>query len=110
MMCARPVAVNQFNVLRIGLIQGRVIHNQQPAVQHDVLLRLLPEGRRIRREAVEEAGQGIMGRTAWTIGLDPTSLRTTKDGWGGDQKVDVVEISHFRLVHASTIPHNASTA
>ncbi len=79
-------------------------------MQHDMLARLVPERSWVRLPAREQAGQGIMGGPAWDVGLDPRGFGTAKDEWGGNQKIDGVQVGDFWCIHISTIPHNASTA
>ena len=110
MVLARPVAMDQRNLLGIGFVEGSVVDDQETIMQDDMLLCLVPERRGIGSEAMEEAGQGIMSRSSWGIGLDASGFGAGEDHGRGNQKIDVLEVSDFGLVHLSTIPHNASTA
>ena len=110
MVLARPMAMDERDVLGIGLVQRRVVNDQEPVVQDDMLLGLHPERRWIRLQALKEAGQRIMGSTAGGVRLHACGFRTAEDGRGGHQKIDVVQVGHFRCVHSPTIPHNEATA
>ena len=45
---ARPVAHNQLDLLRIGLVQGRVVYDKDASGQADLSARLRPQRRGVR--------------------------------------------------------------
>src|SRR3954451_9942557 len=110
MVLARPVAMDEGNLLGIRLVERSIVDDQETIMQDDMLLGFVPERRRIGVEAMEQAGQGIMSSASRRVGLNPGGFRAREDERGGNQKVDVIEVSDFGLVHISTIPQNASTA
>jgi hypothetical protein len=65
MMVATPVARHQVHLPSIGLVKGRVIHDQQTARRLDVRRTLLPQRRRVGRLSMERrtyascAGGGV---------------------------------------------------
>ena len=79
-------------------------------MQADVLLGLMPQWCRVGVAALEEPGQGVVGRPARPVRLNPCGFRAGEDERRGNQKIDVVQVGNFRLVHARTIPPNPSTA
>jgi hypothetical protein len=110
MVFARPVPMDQFNVLSIGFVERGVIDNQEASVQRDMPLSLVPERCGVRVKAMEQAGQDVMGSTAWRVWLDARGFGTGEDQRGSNQRVDSIEVSDFGSVHFSTIPHIALTA
>ena len=79
-------------------------------MQDDVLLCLVPERRGIGVKAGEQARERIMGSPARSLWLDACRFSAGEDERGSNQEIDVVQVRHFGLVHARTIPQNAPTA
>jgi len=110
MMFTRPVPMHEVDVLGIGLIQRGVIHGQLAPLQANMLTCLHPQWRWVRLQAMEQAGQRIMDRTAWGVRLHLCRLSAGNDAWRCDQNIDIVQVRNFRLVHTNTLLHNPSTA
>ena len=110
MMFARPVAMHQLDLLGIRLVERGVVEDQEPIVQDDVLAGLSPERGGVGSKALEQASERIMGGAPRRGGLHTRGFRPGEDEWGRHQKIDVVQVSDFGLVHDATIPHNAPTA
>ncbi len=60
-MFATPVPRHQFDLPRIGLVQGGVVHHQHPALRRHQLLGLLPQLGGVAGLALQQARKGIMG-------------------------------------------------
>ncbi len=103
------MAMDELDLLGVGFIKGGVI-NDPEAIMEDNVLRLIPERRWVWLNALEQAGERIMGRALGTLRLDPRRFSTGEHERGGNQEVDLVKVSDFGLVHARTITQNPSTA
>src|SRR3954451_3726390 len=60
MVLARPVAMDQVNLLSIGLIKGSIVDDQEPIIQDNMLPGLVPEWRGGRVETMEQTRESIM--------------------------------------------------
>ena len=56
-----PVRSNQLEVWPVGFVDGCVINNQVAGVKLDQILDFLPSDLRLRVEASEQTGVGVMG-------------------------------------------------
>ena len=103
LVLARPVAADQFDLRGIGLVQGRVIQDQDTALAVDQRSSLLPQGLRVGLDPVQQSSEGVVGRGLTRVGLHGGGLRT-RDGLGaGDQEVDVVGVVAFCGPHRRII-------
>jgi hypothetical protein len=109
-MFARPVPPYQGDLARIGFIQRRIVDNQETARPIHERFGFPPQQGRIGFEPMQQPIQGIMGRATWPIWLYPRPLCTRNHARFGHQKVDIVEIGHFRFVHGLMVPQVSSTA
>ena len=73
-MLARPVAVDQVDRLGVELVQGRVVEDQDAVALVDQRLGLALEGLGVGLEAVEEPGEGVVGRRVGGRRLAPGGL------------------------------------
>ena len=71
---AGPVAGDQSDGLGVRLVEGRVVDDEDAVVEADVVPGLAPEFGRVGFEAVEQAGEGVVGRgvvgsgrSGWTL-------------------------------------------
>src|SRR2546421_487200 len=64
-MLARPVALDQVDAPRVGLVQHGVIQDQNAGTQDYLGLRLAPEGVGIGFEAMQQPREGVVGWGAW---------------------------------------------
>jgi len=110
MMFARPMPMHQSNLLRIGLVQGGIIDNQQAACPIEEMFGLLPQRRGIGFQPVEEPIERIVGRPLWAIRLHTRALRAGHHARCRQQEVDIVKIGHFRFIHRVMIPQVRPTA
>ena len=96
---ARPMALRQLDFLGIRLIQGRVINHQHTPLSLDLWGGFLPQRRRIRFLAMQQAGKRIIRRRIGPLGLHPRRLRRTAHLRRPNQKIDIRFILNFRSVH-----------
>ena len=109
MVLARPVTMDQLDVLGIRFVECRII-DDEAIMKGDMLLGLVPERSGIGVESVEQTGQGLMGSASWVVGLDASGFGAGEDQRRSKQEVDVIEVGDFGLVHCTTILYNLSTA
>lgn len=71
---AGPVAGDELDRLGVGLVEGRVIDDEDAVVEADVVPGLAPQFGRVGLEAVQQAGEGVVGRgvvgsgrSGWTL-------------------------------------------
>ena len=68
---AGPVAGDQLDGLGVGLVEGRVVDDEDAVVAADVVPGLAPEHLGVGFEAVQESGEGVWaggsGRSGWTL-------------------------------------------
>ena len=110
MVLARPVTMDQLDVLGIRFVECRIIDDEEAIMKGDMFLGLVPERSGIGVESVEQTGQGIMGSASWVVGLDASGFGAGEDQRRSNQEVDVIEFGDFGLVHCTTILYNLSTA
>ena len=80
---AGPVAADEVDVAGVRLVQHGVVQDQDAGREIDLGLRLLPERLGVRLEAVQQAGEGVVGRRAGPGRLDAGGLdaRWPPSGW-----------------------------
>ena len=83
--------MDQRHFLGIRLVERRIVDDQHAACPIDERSDFLPEGGGIGFEAVQEAGEGIMGRGMGTARLDASGLGGT-NARGSDEEIDVIGI------------------
>jgi len=88
-MLARPVMGDQLDGLGIGLIEGRVVNDENPGGEPDLGSGLPPEFFGVGFEAGQESAEGVVGRRVRRVGLDPCRLGRGIRPRGGNQEVDV---------------------
>ena len=71
---ATPMPRHQLDLPRIGLVQGGVVHHQDPALARDQLLGLLPQVGGVGGLALQQAGEGIVRRCLLNLRLTPGRL------------------------------------
>jgi hypothetical protein len=64
MMLARPMAVDQVDLLRVGFVERGIVPNKQTRCPVDQRWRFLPQRGGIGVMAMEQARQGVMGGAA----------------------------------------------
>ena len=102
--------MDQSDLLSIRFVQGGVINDEKAVAEDDMLLCLVPEGRRVGVTAVKQAGQGIMCGTARLLRLDASGFGAGEDQRRSNDSVDVIEVGDFGLVHYTPIRYNLSPA
>jgi hypothetical protein len=105
MMFTRPVARHQLDLLRIRLIQGRVVYDKDALAQAHLAARFLPQRVGVRLKAVEQAGESIMGRRLLLVALYFRCFSRAHGARRGDHEVNVVIIGAFRRIHALFLLH-----
>lgn len=110
MMLARPMAMDQRDLVSIGFIEGGIIDNQQPAPQVHLGLSFFPQRDWVGVPPLEEPGESVAGRPAGAKRLRLGGFGTGDDARRGHQEVNVIQISHFRCIHNPTILYTAPTA
>jgi len=68
------VAPDQFDEKGVRLVQYAVVEDQHAVVEADLGARLLPEGFRVGLQAVQQAGEGVVGGAARPLRLDARRL------------------------------------
>ena len=101
---------DQFDRLGIGLVQRRVVEDQDPVGAADQGPGLLPQRLGVGLGAVEQAAEGVVGRGVFAWRLHAGGLRTGDGAGAGDQVVDVVEFGAARGVHVGIIKASAPGA
>ncbi len=109
-MLARPVPPDKFDGTCVGLVQRRIINDEHPCVQGNLLLGLGPEPCWVWLQPMQQAGDRIMRWCVSALCLHPACFQTTVRGRRGDQEVDIVEFVGFRRVHTGSVAHNVLTA
>jgi hypothetical protein len=66
---AQPVARYQGHLLRIGLVQRRIIDDQHPSLPRHEPFDFLPQDPPIRLASLQQARVGIMRWTVFSIGM-----------------------------------------
>jgi hypothetical protein len=103
LMLARPVAGDEGDLVGVGLVQGRVIDDQDAARLPHGGLDLGPEGRGVGLEPVQQPGEGVVRRRPRSVGLHGGGLGAGGGARAGDQEVDVVGITALRGSHADIL-------
>ena len=94
-MLARPVPLDQRDFLSIRFVQRRIIDHQHPTVPLNLSGGFPPERRGIRFQAVQQPGEGIMGRHRAPLRLHPRRFGRAAHLRRGNQKVDVISVADF---------------
>lgn len=102
-MLAGPVAADQLDLLGIGLVQGRVIQDQDAALAVDQRPGLLPEGLGVRFDPAQQPGEAVVGRWLVRVWRHGGGLGTGNGLGAGDQEVDVVGVAAFGGSHRGII-------
>jgi hypothetical protein len=95
---AGPVAGDQVDRLGVGLVQGRIIEDQQPARAVDQGAGLLSEALAVGHQAEQEPGEGVMRRGIDGLGLHLGGLRAGEELGAGDNEVDVSGVVTLNVV------------
>ena len=88
----RPVARHQPDLLRLGLVQSRVVYDKETLVQADLALGFSPQRRGVRLKAMQEAGESIVGWCLLLIALYLSRFGRADSARRGDHKVDLVVV------------------
>ena len=68
---AGPVAGDELDGLGVRLVEGRVVDDEDAVVEADVVPGLAPERLGVGLEAVQQSGEGVVGRgsgrSGWTL-------------------------------------------
>jgi hypothetical protein len=102
-MPGRPVAGYQLDLPGVELVEGRVVEDQQPAVGVDHGPGLLPERGGVGLEAMEQPGEGVVGRGIGRLRLHGGGLGAGECPGRGDEEIDGVGVETLGLwgVHAT---------
>jgi hypothetical protein len=105
MVLARPVAHNQLDLLRLGLVQSRVVDEQDALAQADLGDGLSPERLGVRFKAMEQAGESIMGWRLVFVALYFRRFGRTNRVRRRDHEVDLVVVRALGRIHALFLLH-----
>lgn len=100
-MFAGPVAIDQFDLFGVGLIERGIVEDQDAFVALGDRLGLAPKGLGVGLKPIEQAGKGIVSRCNWGVGLHSSGLRTTERGERGHKEINRVHIPAFGRAHVS---------
>lgn len=102
---ARPMARHQLDLLRVGLVQGRVVYDKDASGQADLRPGLRPQRLSVRLKAVQQAGECIVGRCLPLVALYFRPFGGAHGAWRGDHEVDIVIVGTLGRVHALFLLH-----
>jgi hypothetical protein len=102
---ARPVAHHRLHLLRVGLVQGRVVYDKDALAQADLAFGFTPQRRGVRLQTTRQAGERIMGRRLPLVALDFRRFGRAHGARRGNHEVDVVIVRTFRRIHALFLLH-----
>lgn len=105
----RPMARHQLDLLRIGLIQGRVVYDKDALAQADLGSGLSPQRRGVRLKAMQQAGERVMGRRLLIFALRFRRFGHAHRARRGDYEVNVVLVRTLGRIHALFLLHFPST-
>lgn len=110
MMFTRPVTGDQLDLASKGLIQSRVVKNEDAIAQINLGLGFLPHGFGIRLEAVQQALESVVCRRPLLVWLHTGGFGGAASFGCRNQKVDIVLFVAFGRIHESFLPQIGATA
>ena len=102
--------MNERNLGGIGLIQGRIVNNQEPARAVNQRLSLSPQRCSVGFKPMEQASERIVSGSLRFLGLNLRGLGRRNDTRRGEQEVDIVEVVDLRFIHTLILPQVKPTA
>ena len=106
MMFPGPMTRDQLQVSGVGLIEGRIINDQDTGSSTHLGLNFVPKGIGVGFEAVQQSGEGIVGGWSRPFGLHAGRLGGGVGQGGSKEEVDVVFVMDFGGIHTPTVRHN----
>ena len=94
-MFVRPVAHRQLHLLRIGLVQGRVVYDQDALGQADLAAGFTPQRLSGWLKSVQQARKSILGWGLLLNAVHACGFRGADRARRGYKKVDVVRVCDF---------------
>ena len=100
-MLAAPVTRDYLDLVRIRLVQCRVVQYQQTAPRHAIHhdLRFVPQRLCVKRPSCQQARIRVMGRVLQARGLAVSRFHTAKGALGSLQKFDGVVLITTACIH-----------
>jgi hypothetical protein len=95
---AGPVAGDQVDRLGVGLVQGRIVKDQQTAPAVDQRVSLPPQDLGVGLQAEQEPRERVMGRRVESLGLHLGGLRAGEELGAGDDEVDLFGVATLNVV------------
>ena len=99
-MLARPVPGDQVHLPGVGFVERRVVTDEDAFRSINERGDFLPQSGGIGFEAVQEAGEGIVGGRIGAARLETSRLDATDGAGRGDEEVDVLSVGTARRIHA----------
>src|SRR5215204_6257946 len=102
---ARPVARHQLDLLGVGLVQSRVVYDQDALAQADLRARFRPQRRGVRLHAMQQTRESVMGWRPLIVALYFRRFGRTDGARRSNHEVDVVVVRTLGRVHALFLLH-----
>lgn len=102
-MLARPMPRHQVHLPGVGLVERRVVTDEDAGRPVNQRGNFLPKSSGIGFKAVQEAGEGIVGGGIGATRLDAGRLDATDGTRGRDEEIDVISVGATRCIHAATL-------